>query len=59
MLTTPDPGYRRLICQLGQRVVDGCADRLKEEELAPLRLRLDALEKLMKPSDAENHVQIT
>jgi len=58
MLTTPDPAYRRLICQLGQRVVDGCADRLKEEELAPLRRRLDALEKLMSaPHDVEDHVQ--
>ncbi len=60
MSTTSDPGYRQALHQLGQRIVDGCADRLKEEESAPLRVRLAALDRLMSaPSSVENHVQTT
>jgi uncharacterized membrane protein len=42
--TTPDPQHRRMLAGIGKRVVDGCAERLNEEELANLRARLLHLE---------------
>jgi len=44
--TTPDIAFRRAICERGKRIVEGCAEQLREEELHPLRARLSALEKL-------------
>jgi uncharacterized membrane protein len=40
-----DPSIRRTLYELGKRVVEGCAERLGEEELRPMRVRLAALEK--------------
>jgi len=41
--TTPDPEYRRTLVDRGRRVVTGCVEKLGEEELQALRVRLDAL----------------
>jgi len=41
--TTPDPEYRRTLAETGRRVVAGCAEKLGDEELQALRVRLDAL----------------
>jgi uncharacterized membrane protein len=56
MWTTQDPADRQLLYQEGQRIVDGCAQGLNEDELRPMRLRLAALEKLTSPAVAESHV---
>jgi uncharacterized membrane protein len=45
--TTNDPNFRRLLATRGQRIVAGCAEKLREEELKEIRGRLDALEKLI------------
>jgi uncharacterized membrane protein len=45
--STPDPAYRRSLFQEGRRIVEGCAERLGPEELAPMRVRLAALEKII------------
>jgi uncharacterized membrane protein len=42
-VTTPDPEYRRTLVERGRRVVAGCAEKLGDEELQALRVRLDAL----------------
>ena len=44
--TSPDPALRRLLCAEGRRILEGCAEKLREEELRPMRARLSALEKL-------------
>lgn len=44
--TSPDPAFRRLLCEEGRRILEGCAEKLGEEELRPMRQRLSALEKL-------------
>jgi uncharacterized membrane protein len=41
--TTPDPEYRRTLVERGRRVVAGCAEKLGDEELQALRVRLDAM----------------
>ena len=41
--TTPDPEYRRTLAERSRRVVAGCAEKLGEEELQVLRVRLDGL----------------
>ena len=45
--TTPVPAFRLSLFALGKRIVEGCADYLGAHELAPMRLRLAALEKLV------------
>jgi len=44
--TTPDAEYRRTLLDLGRRVVAGCAERLGDEELQSLRVRLEALNQI-------------
>jgi uncharacterized membrane protein len=44
--TTPDAEYRRILVDLGRRVVAGCATRIEEHEMTYLRARLADLEKL-------------
>jgi len=44
--TTADPAYRRTLAERGRRIVAGCASRLGEQGLEPLRARLAALEGL-------------
>ena len=43
---TADPEYRRILAARAQRVFAGCAERLGEEELRPIRERMSALEML-------------
>ena len=43
-VTTPDPGYRRMLAERGRQVVSGCSEKLGGEELRALRARLEALE---------------
>jgi uncharacterized membrane protein len=45
--TTQTPAFRQTLVQRGQRIVAGCAERLKEEELKEMRGRLSALERLI------------
>jgi len=44
--TIPDPAARRRLTARGGRIVTGCAERLDEDELGELRLRLATLERL-------------
>ncbi len=44
--TTPETAWRRAIQERGERIVEGCAEKLGLEELESLRARLAALEKL-------------
>jgi len=44
--TTADTAFRRALHGRGKRIVDGCAEKLGEEELLSLRTRQSALEKL-------------
>ena len=49
--TTPDTAFRRAIHERGKRIVEGCAEKLGEDELRSLRVRLSMLENLaMAPS---------
>jgi uncharacterized membrane protein len=43
-ITTPIPPVRAKLCVLGKRIVDGCSEKLGEEEMNPLRRRLISLE---------------
>jgi hypothetical protein len=43
-VTAPDAEYRRILVDLGRRVVAGCATRLEEHEMTYLRARLAELE---------------
>jgi hypothetical protein len=45
-MTTPDTVFRTALYERGKRIVAGCAEKLGEEELRSLRVRLSALEKL-------------
>jgi hypothetical protein len=45
-VTTPDPEYRRTLVERGRRVVAGCAEKLGDEEMQVLRVRLDALNRV-------------
>jgi uncharacterized membrane protein len=47
--TVEDPAYRSILQDVGKRIVKGCAERLTEEEVRPLCIRLEALEKLAVP----------
>ena len=42
-----DPAFRRALYEEGRRIVEGCSEKLGEEELRPMRARLSALEKLV------------
>ena len=42
--STPDPEFRRILGEQGMRTVAGCAEKLGEEEMRELRVRLAALE---------------
>jgi uncharacterized membrane protein len=42
-VTTPDPEYRRTLVERGRRVAAGCAEKLGDDEMQALRVRLDAL----------------
>jgi uncharacterized membrane protein len=44
--TCTDPAYRRKLWEVGTRIVEGCSEKLREEEVSPMRLRLGALEKV-------------
>ena len=44
--TTPDTKFRKAIHERGKRIVEGCAEKLGEEDLRSLRVRLSALERL-------------
>ncbi len=44
--TVGDPACRLKLCDLGTRIVSGCAERLTEEDVRPMRARLATLEQL-------------
>jgi uncharacterized membrane protein len=45
--TRPESALRRALYEEGKRIVEGCSEKLGEEELRPMRVRLTALEKLV------------
>ncbi len=45
--TAQEPEFRRALCHEGKRIVEGCAEKLADEELKPMRRRLAELEKLI------------
>jgi len=45
--TLPDPNDRRTLAERGKRIVEGCAEKLGEQEMKELRARLAGLEKLL------------
>jgi hypothetical protein len=57
--TNLQPTFRRALYEEGRRIVEGCAEKLGEEELRPMRTRLSALEKLVTVPSAEADVQNT
>ena len=50
--TSQESAFRRALYKEGSRVVEGCAEKLDEEELTPMRARLGVLEKLVNDSPA-------
>ena len=46
-VTVPDPEDRRTLVERGRRIVEGCAEKLGEQEMKELRARLVGLEKLL------------
>ena len=44
--TTADQIYRERLHQLGVRIVQGCSEKLRQDEMAPMLIRLEALEKI-------------
>jgi uncharacterized membrane protein len=46
-VTTPDPGDLRPLVERGRRIVEGCAEKLGEQEMKELRARLAGLERLL------------
>ena len=50
--TSPELAFRRLLLAEGRRIVEGCTEKLGEEELRPMRARLFALEELAAEQDA-------
>jgi uncharacterized membrane protein len=44
--TTGDIAYRKKLQELGIKIVDGCAERMTEQEVTPMRVRLAALERM-------------
>jgi uncharacterized membrane protein len=57
-ISTPDAAFRRTLYERGRRIVEGCAERLGQEEVRPLRVRLTALEK-WGPAAASNSPEST
>jgi len=45
-ISTEDAAFRKTLCERGRRVVEGCSERFRAEELKPMLLRLAVLEKL-------------
>jgi len=45
-VTTPEPEARRTLVERGRRIVEGCAEKLGEQEMKELRARQAGLEKL-------------
>jgi uncharacterized membrane protein len=45
--TTQEPEFRRALCDEGKRIVEGCAEKLGDQEMKPMRTRLADLEKLL------------
>jgi uncharacterized membrane protein len=45
-VTTPDPEDRRTLVERGKRIVEGCAEKLGEQEMKELRARQAGLERL-------------
>jgi len=45
--TNPEPAFRHALHEEARRIVEGCAEKLGEGELRPMRARLSALEKLV------------
>jgi uncharacterized membrane protein len=50
-VSTPDPSYRRTLAERGRRIVAGCAQKLGEQELREMRVRLAALEGFITPHE--------
>jgi uncharacterized membrane protein len=50
--TSPEPSFRRTLYEEGRRIVEGCGEKLDENELRPMRARLSELEKLVTEEDA-------
>jgi len=50
-VSTPAPQYRRTLAERGRRIVAGCAERLGEQELSEMRVRLAALQRLATPHE--------
>ena len=48
-VSTPDPHYRAALAERGRRIVAGCAEKLGEQELKEMRIRLAALESFVPP----------
>jgi len=46
-ITLPDPAERRMLVETARRIVEGCAGKLGEHEMKPLRARFAGLEKLL------------
>lgn len=44
--STQDPEYRRILVERGARTVAGCAEKMGDDEMTELRVRLEALEAL-------------
>jgi uncharacterized membrane protein len=55
--TNQELEFRRALYEEGKRIVDGCAEKLGEEELSPMRARLSALEKLVMDPSATADVE--
>jgi uncharacterized membrane protein len=55
--TNSEPALRRALYEEGRRIVEGCAEKLGEEELSPMRTRLVVLEKLAAVPAAEANVE--
>jgi uncharacterized membrane protein len=49
--TTPDVEYRRMLVERGRRVVAGCSEKLGDEELRVLHVRLEALQEFTIPRE--------
>jgi uncharacterized membrane protein len=49
-VTTPDPDDRRTLVERGRRIVEGCAQKLGEQEMKELRARQAGLERLLAPT---------
>ena len=53
-VTLPDPEDRRTLVERGRRIVEGCAEKLGEQEMKELRARLAGLEKLLIPAPPQH-----